>query len=522
MTNDNALFPHASEFALSDEMQKLATRILRELINPCRQRLRDAEKNRDDGINHAQRELADVEAQLDARKNDHRSKHNDLQSNVNLAVGELDGICAAAAEHLRNQNVEPLAPRSSENSDEGTPERELPVLIGTRLGQCQADLQLIRQKKKLAYWPEHLGARWAIGITSVILLFVFFPLIFSWPVIAFFIRYEWTKGIISDYQHLVEEIQQIRVNLHTLARRSQKDTEAAITAAEESLLPPAKRTYAVAIEAANNRFKEDVQKIGCEFLPVSDYLHSDVNQLWKDSAYAATEWNSLEWKDWSPDRSPEFAARIGTLAISAEDLQSKIKSVDFNFSLPALIPFGRGRCLLLSATAEAKDVAAEALQSTVIRALANTPAGKARFTLIDPVGLGHNVADFMHLGDFNPELINGKAWTEPQHIEQQLTRITEEMETVIQKYLRKQYASIQEYNQVNHEVAEPFRFLVIFDFPVNFNETSVRRLISIVKNGPRCGVFTMILVDSSKALPYGCESVIEELRQSAAFFPSIV
>jgi ribosomal protein L7/L12 len=272
------------------------------------------------------------------------------------------------------------------------------------------------------------------------------------------------------------------------------------------------------LEIIAGETRAKIKQLAKEYSSIAATIRREVEAFWKSTAYASAEWETSKWENWSPDSSPEFAARIGTLAISADDLQSKIPGVDFNFRLPALIPFAEGRCLLLNATGAAKDSAAEALQSVAIRALANTPPGKARFTLIDPVGLGHNVADFMHLGDFNPELINGKAWIEPQHIEQQLTKLTEDMETVIQTFLRKRYASLQDYNKEHQEIAEPFRFLVVFDFPVNFTESSARRLVSIVKNGPRCGVYTLILVDSSKKLPYDFN--IEELRQSSVVFES--
>ena len=39
------------------------------------------------------------------------------------------------------------------------------------------------------------------------------------------------------------------------------------------------------------------------------------------------------------------------------------------------------------------------------------------------------------------------------------------METVTQKYLRNEYATIEEYNAVAEEVAEPYRVLVVADFP---------------------------------------------------------
>jgi hypothetical protein len=136
-----------------------------------------------------------------------------------------------------------------------------------------------------------------------------------------------------------------------------------------------------------------------------------------------------------------------------------------------------------------------------------------RFTFIDPVGLGQNVAAFMKLADYDENLVTSKAWSEPHHIEQQLAALSEHMENVIQKYLRAQFKSIEEYNAQAGEVAEPYRVLMVFDFPANFTEASARRLVSIAQNGPRCGVYTIVLVDTSKPLPYGF--TLADLEQGA-------
>ena len=43
------------------------------------------------------------------------------------------------------------------------------------------------------------------------------------------------------------------------------------------------------------------------------------------------------------------------------------------------------------------------------------------------------------------------------------------MENVIQKYLRNEFETIEEYNAQAGEVAEPFRVLVVANFPANFS-----------------------------------------------------
>lgn len=520
MTTPGQPLADVSEFALPGRMRELAARIRWDLFNPCRQQMANAEKKRSDAIKGADQVMASVEAKFGSIRDEQNAKQKQVHSSVSSAVSELNQICAAAEAHLKSEGVElpPVAtPVKSDSETPTTPPLDLADLLG-RIGPKKTQLQNFCQKKKVEYWPKTTGARWGFVILSIILFFIFKPLVFLLPGIVFLLRLQLTTSLKREYAELAEGSKKLQFSLQALESRHSKEMDGVIKASSESLIPPAKKIYTEAITAANQRFKADIQKIENDFRQVAEQLHTDENQLWEDSRFAAKEWDSTEWKEWLPDPSPEFAARIGTLAISADDLRSSLAGVDFDFKLPALIPFAEGRCLLLDATGEAKDAAAEAIQSVAIRALANTPPGKARFTLIDPVGLGQNVADFMHLGDFNRDLINGKAWSEPQHIEQQLTKLTEDMETVIQTFLRKQFATIQEYNKEHHEVAEPFRFLVIFDFPVNFTESSARRLVSIVKNGPRCGVYTLILMDSSKKFPYGFD--IEELRQLAVVFES--
>jgi S-DNA-T family DNA segregation ATPase FtsK/SpoIIIE len=183
------------------------------------------------------------------------------------------------------------------------------------------------------------------------------------------------------------------------------------------------------------------------------------------------------------------------------------------FSAPALFTFPSNQSLILKASNNGRSSGAAGIQSLLLRLLASLPPGKLRFTFLDPVGLGQNAAPFMHLADYDEQLVTGKAWTEPQHIEQRLADLTEHMEKVIQKYLRNQYTTIEDYNAKAGEIAEAYRVLVVFDFPVNFSETAARRLVSIAQNGPRCGVYAIVLMDTDKPLPYGFNSA--DLEQNA-------
>ena len=151
----------------------------------------------------------------------------------------------------------------------------------------------------------------------------------------------------------------------------------------------------------------------------------------------------------------------------------------------------------------------------MLRYLTSVPPGKVRFTIVDPVGLGENFAAFMHLGDYHELLVTNRIWTEAQHIEQRLTDLTEHMENVIQKYLRNEFETIEEYNTMAGEVAEPFRVLVVANFPTNFNDAALRRLISIVNSGARCGVYALVHVryEARPAVRLPAQGAREPLRQ---------
>ena len=157
--------------------------------------------------------------------------------------------------------------------------------------------------------------------------------------------------------------------------------------------------------------------------------------------------------------------------------------------------------MLLKAAGEGRAKAVAAIQAIMLRMLTAMPPGKVRFTILDPVGLGENFSAFMHLADYDDQLVASRIWTDSGHIEQRLADLTDHMENVIQVYLRNEFPSIEEYNRFAGEMAEPYRILVVADFPANFSEEAAHRLKSIVASGARCGVFVLASVDTTLPPP---------------------
>jgi len=229
------------------------------------------------------------------------------------------------------------------------------------------------------------------------------------------------------------------------------------------------------------------------------------------------DWAYLLGESWSPPDTSIPYARFGPFSLDFGPLSETVlaragSALDPTapVSLPALLELPDRCSMLLESQREGRQQAIETLRAVMVRLFTSLPPGRVRFTILDPVGLGESFAGFMHAGDYQEALVGGRIWTEAAQIRQQLEDLTLHMENVIQKYLRNEFDTIEEYNQQAGELAEPYRFLVIADFPTNFGEEAARRLSSIIQSGPRCGVHTLIAYDTRQELPPGID--IEDIR----------
>ncbi len=227
---------------------------------------------------------------------------------------------------------------------------------------------------------------------------------------------------------------------------------------------------------------------------------------------AVAGWDHLLEKSWMPPQTLPAAVRFGAcgldLRVLADTVRAQVGSDPEPTGpviLPALLEFPRRCSMLLQSPREGRQQAIETLRAVMMRLFTSLPPGRVCFTILDPVGLGESFAGFMHAGDYQEALVGGRIWTEAAQIQQQLEDLTQHMENVIQKYLRNEFETIEQYNQQAGELAEPYRFLVIADFPTNFNEEAARRLSSIIHSGPRCGVHTLIAYDTRHELPAGID-----------------
>ncbi|MCC6681088.1 MAG: hypothetical protein IT445_09320 [Phycisphaeraceae bacterium] len=238
-------------------------------------------------------------------------------------------------------------------------------------------------------------------------------------------------------------------------------------------------------------------------LEPSQQLDAAHNQPWSDPA----------WPDWTPSPKPAAAARFGQLAIASDcllDPQQRGGQFDLgwppHYAIPAILAGPGERSLLIQTDPLGREPALDAVRSAMMRLLTTLPPGQVKFTLIDPVGLGQTFAGFMHLADYDESLVNTRIWSEPAQIEQRLADLTDHLSYVIQKHLRNRFEHIDAYNLQAGELAEPYHFVVVADYPQGLTPTAIARLNSIAASGPRCGVYVLAVQDVRQRLPSDAES----------------
>lgn len=303
---------------------------------------------------------------------------------------------------------------------------------------------------------------------------------------------------------------------------AQQEYETAIEAAEKKF-PPLLDQLAAEREAAHLENEERYQQRKSTAQQNHENQWTALAERWQAGFQAIADqlsamqaecerlfpdWSQTEWQAWQRPTEPPAAMKFGSYELPLTAVKNgvsgdpRLQPEQKSFHLPALMPLGELPRLAITAAGAGCVAAAATLRAMMFRFLTTMPAGKLRFTIIDPTGLGENFSALMHLADFDEQLVGQRIWTDSRQIDERLGLLADHMEKVLQKYLRNDYATLQEYNAQAGEVAEPYHVLVVANFPSGLSDAALRKLQTLATAGPRCGVYTMVSIDTSVRLPH--------------------
>ena len=301
------------------------------------------------------------------------------------------------------------------------------------------------------------------------------------------------KEAVEAHEHRVSEL------------RSKNEAGASrLDADDRAYREQSESDYKTGLSNARNRWRAGAER-----------AMTDLNAVAERADLLGIDWEAPDWDVRPLPASVPPALRFGTLDIDLRSIPgASPEGLPERFIQPALRAFPGSANLLIETSPEGRDAALGALGSAMLRLLVGLPPGMVRFTIIDPIGIGRGFGAFMHLADFDDALVNQKVWTDARQIDDRLADIEAHMELVTQQYLRNQYATIEEYNAEAGEVAEPYRVVVVADFPAKFDERAAARLSAIVAGGTPCGVLALIAADVSREFP--ADGRLEDLRPYCA------
>ncbi len=137
------------------------------------------------------------------------------------------------------------------------------------------------------------------------------------------------------------------------------------------------------------------------------------------------------------------------------------------------------------------------------------PVTKVNFKVVD-VENRNSTRPFSDLRKALPEMFT--LVTSQDKVYELLQEINRQIDDFTQNKLGSRYENLLEYNRNTPKRAEAVTVLLLYDFPRGLDARSVDLLISILRNGGRCGIYTIICHDPAIQLSR-YESLDERLEQ---------
>ena len=148
------------------------------------------------------------------------------------------------------------------------------------------------------------------------------------------------------------------------------------------------------------------------------------------------------------------------------------------------------------------------------------PVTKVNVCVFDSEQRGNSIIPFLDFRKRSPETFDQKIYTSQEQMYDRLQKINSQIDEFIQEKLGNRYKDILDYNINTPNRAEPVTLLVLYDFPSGMDGRSIDLLTNILRNGNKCGVFTMICYNPNITFSR-YESIDERLEQISKFCASI-
>ena len=155
------------------------------------------------------------------------------------------------------------------------------------------------------------------------------------------------------------------------------------------------------------------------------------------------------------------------------------------------------------------------MHSIMFGMLSSCPVEKLTYTIIDPENRGNSISPFFDAKKKLPELFGEKIYISKDEITSQIGRLNEKIEDILQNRLGNQHETIFDYAKEVTDYNLNVELVALYDFPKGFDDRTLSELRNILRNGSKCGIYTIISYlpdpDSTQSREYqqSLQSIVE-------------
>ena len=187
----------------------------------------------------------------------------------------------------------------------------------------------------------------------------------------------------------------------------------------------------------------------------------------------------------------DFFVQSGIVASVIKEKCSKL-IVDGSICFPIMMSIKDAPVWVISSDNSNSVAVQELAQSIMFGMLSACPVAGMSFSVIDPENRGNSISPFFDAKKKLPELFEDKIHINKDEVASKISKLNEFIEDILQNKLGNQYDSIYDYANDNQDYTVNSELLMIFDFPKGFDEKTLSELRNVLRNGKRCGIFTVI------------------------------
>lgn len=138
--------------------------------------------------------------------------------------------------------------------------------------------------------------------------------------------------------------------------------------------------------------------------------------------------------------------------------------------------------------------------------LSSCPVAYMSFIIVDPENRGNSISPYFDAKKKLPDLFDGKIYISKDDVSAIIGRLNEFIETTLQDKLGTQFDSVFDYAKDNPDYSVNAKFLILYDFPRGFDDHTLAALRNVLRNGSKCGIYTLILYTPDKETSLSRES----------------